>query len=96
MKSRPAMTSGSLLARATFFPEETAEKVGNKPAEPTIPATTICASGSSAMLINPSFPEKTSSSGNASRTCLASLVEWTLTFSGRNSWISSQSFSTER
>ena len=59
MKSRPAMTSGSLLARETYFPEETAEKVGNKPAEPTIPATTICASGSSAMLTNPSFPEKT-------------------------------------
>ena len=56
--SSPAITSVSLLARATSIPASMAASVGSRPAAPTMAETTICAPLSAAQATNPSRPER--------------------------------------
>ena len=59
IRSRPLMTSASLLASSTRLPAPAAASVGRRPAAPTIAATTVSTSGSRAMSASASSPADT-------------------------------------
>ena len=68
----PAMTSVSLLASATVFPDRIAAMVGRSPAPPTIAESTMSASTSAASVTSPAAPLRISGRGRGSARATAS------------------------
>ena len=95
----PAAIRVSLLARARSFPARIAARVGNRPAQPTIPVTTRSALSQEAATFNPSGPPTnwgvaaSSTPAALRRSCSSGsrAVSARATTSGRCSWICSTS-----
>ena len=61
-----------MLASAIFFPALIADIVGIKPAQPTIPVTTVSALSHAATALIPSFPPKTKGASSKSKLLILS------------------------
>ena len=72
----PAITIGSLFARATCFLARIAARVGTNPAPPTIAEMTSAASGSSATCATPSRPDRISTGRSLQRARSLAAAAW--------------------
>ena len=91
------MTNGSLLAMATFFPAQTASRVGSNPTAPTRALMTTSTSSIAAISLSPPTPDSTViSNGRLFRTRFSSSPSATQTKRGRQARARSRSLSTRR